>query len=96
MATVDALYQNGFRQFHCGNTLPVDGGGLSGPFLRPFVLHTLRMIKTKYPDTVLIAGGGIQNVHGAKEYIDNGADHISVSTLCMQPLQLKRVIDAFE
>ena len=93
ITTVDTFYENGFRQFHCGNTLSVEGGGLSGPFLRPLVLQTLRRIKRKYPDTILIGGGGIQNIQDVQEYLNNGADHISVSTLCMQPLQLMRIIE---
>ena len=33
---IDKYYQEGFRQFHCSNTLPIKEGGLSGPLLTVF------------------------------------------------------------
>ena len=35
--TIDDLYIQGFRQFHCCNTLPVKNGGLSGQSLIPYI-----------------------------------------------------------
>ena len=82
---VDNYYREGFRQFHCCNTLPVQNGGLSGPVLIPYVTKLLQQIKKKYPDTTLIAGGGIRILPTARNYLNNGADHISVSSLCFNP-----------
>jgi dihydroorotate dehydrogenase len=84
---IDEYYRNGFRQFHCSNTLPIgDKGGLSGPALVPYTTAIVRKIKSRYPDTIVIAGGGIRDIHTVNLYKTMGADHISVSTLCMNPI----------
>lgn len=86
--TIDRYYQDGFRQFHCSNTykLPSGEGGLSGPFLVPYTNNLITYIKTKYPDTTVIGGGGIRDIEIANGYLQRGADHISVSSLCFNPL----------
>jgi dihydroorotate dehydrogenase len=86
---LDKLYKMGFRQFHCCNTLPSKEGGLSGPSLVPYVTKLIKQIKT-YPDTVIIAGGGIQNFSSLKEYKALGADHFSISTIFFHPIKVFR------
>ena len=83
---IDKYYQEGFRQFHCSNTLPVRYGGLSGPSLIPYTTRIVKYIKKHYPDTIVIAGGGVRNIDQAKNYENIGADHISVSTLFFNPI----------
>ena len=83
---VDSYYKKGFRQFHCCNTLPIKEGGLSGPILEPYVNIYITNIRKRYPDTIIIAGGGIRNMDTAKYYLNNGANHVSVSTLCFNPI----------
>lgn len=84
---VDSYYDIGFRQFHCSNTLPIkDRGGLSGQSLIPYTSRLIKTIRDKYPDTTIIAGGGVRNAETIKLYQKNGADHISVSTLCLNPV----------
>ena len=83
---VDTYYSQGFRQFHCSNTLAIkDKGGLSGPLLKYYNRPLIKMIKKNYPDTIIIAGGGIRYWYDVEEYKKIGADHISVSTLCFNP-----------
>jgi len=65
---IDKLYEMGFRQFHCCNTYPTKLGGLSGPFLYPFVKDKIKYIKNKYNDAEVIAGGGIQNIETLNKY----------------------------
>ena len=84
---IDKLYDMGFRQFHCCNTYPLALGGLSGPFLIPFVEKKIRYIKNKYKDCEVIAGGGIQTIDALKFYKQMGADHFSVSSLCFNPIR---------
>ena len=87
MPEVDKYYEAGFRQFHCSNTLPIQNrGGLSGPGLIPYTLSNITRIKNKYPDTTIIGGGGVRDIEIAELYKKNGADHISVATLCMNPI----------
>lgn len=83
---IDTYYKEGFRQFHCSNTLPVKYGGLSGPSLIPYTSKLVKYIKKTYPDTVVIAGGGVRSVEQAEKYKKLGADHISVSTLFFNPI----------
>ena len=86
---IDQYYKSGFRQFHCSNTLPIlNKGGLSGISLIPYTSSLINKIKNKYPDTTLIAGGGIRNLDTMKLYSDKGANHHSISTLCFNPIQL--------
>ena len=87
---VDKLYNDGFRQFHCGNTLPVKNGGQSGPILKQYTAPLIKQIKEKYPDTEIIAGGGIQKMEDVLYYKKNGADHFSISTLFFHPLLFYR------
>lgn len=83
---IDSYYEKGFRQFHCSNTLPVKNGGLSGPILKKYNLSLIKYIKNKYPNSTIIAGGGIRNIKDIEYYKNIGADHFSVSTLAFNPL----------
>ena len=85
---IDSYYKQGFRQFHCSNTLPVKEGGLSGKTLIPYTEKLITYIKKKYPDTELIAGGGVQEWDDVINYYKIGANHISVSTICFNPFKL--------
>ncbi len=96
MIEIDEYYQQGFRQFHCSNTLPVENGGLSGPTLIPFTLRLVQKISKKYPDVEIIAGGGVRNKATADLYLQNGANHISVSTLCFNPILLGMFFYSFK
>ncbi len=87
LGEVDGFYGQGFRQFHCSNTLPRPEGAVSGPLLRPKVFSLLRMVREAYPDVTLIGGGGVRSIEDAEEYLKAGADHISVSTLCFNPVR---------
>jgi dihydroorotate dehydrogenase len=82
---VDNYYKQGFRQFHCCNTFPIEGGGLSGKFLIPYSTKLIKNIKGKYNDTVIIGGGGIDSQKEIDIYREAGANHFSVSTLFFNP-----------
>ena len=87
---IDSLYKSGFRQFHCCNTYPLKLGGLSGPFLKPFVEDKIKYIKKKYNDVEIIAGEGIQDIDTLTRYKNLGADHFSISSLCFHPFKFTR------
>ena len=42
---IDYYYKQGFRQFHCSNTLPIKEGGLSGPLLKVFNKDIIKYIR---------------------------------------------------
>jgi dihydroorotate dehydrogenase len=58
---IDNYYSEGFRQFHCSNTLPIKEGGVSGPIIKEYNKTLITYIKSKYPDTTIIGGGGIRD-----------------------------------
>ena len=82
---IDNYYKQGFRQFHCCNTIPIKEGGLSGQSLIKYSTKLIQNIKSKYPDTIIIGGGGIINEKTIQIYKNSGADHVSVSTLFFCP-----------
>ena len=82
--TIEQLYGQGFRQFHCSNTLPVTNGGLSGKSLIPYTYRTITHLK-QYPDVEIIAGGGIISREIAELYLNHGADHLSISSVLFNP-----------
>lgn len=82
---IDSYYNQGFRQFHCCNTVPITQGGLSGRSIQPYSFKMANYIKTKYPNTEVIGGGGIQTTQDIVNYKTNGCSHFSVSTLLFNP-----------
>ena len=88
---IDKYYNQGFRKFHCSNTLAVEKGGLSGPSLKPFTTSLIQKIKKKYPDTEIIAGGGIRDMNDIVYYKKLGATHYSISTLCFNPFMFGKL-----
>ena len=82
---IDKFYEQGFRQFHCSNTLPTLRGGLSGSKLIPYTSKLVKYIKGNYTDTVVIAGGGIQRYDNLLNYGKMGADHYAISTIFFHP-----------
>ena len=85
---VDNYYKQGFRQFHCSNTIPIKEGGLSGQSLIPYNNKLITSIKSKYDDVEIISGGGIRQWNDVINYKSLGASHFSVSTLCFNPVRL--------
>jgi|TARA_B100001093_G_scaffold127176_1_gene119679 dihydroorotate dehydrogenase len=88
MNLVDNYYKQGFRQFHCSNTIPVKEGGLSGSAIIPYNFKLINVIKNKYSDCEIISGGGIYNWEIRNKYKNIGADHFSISTIFLKPINL--------
>ncbi len=81
-----------FKQIHACNTLPVEKGGLSGKELIPYTEKFIKHIKKHYPSVAIIAGGGVQTKKDIENYINLGADHISLGTICFNPLNLRKLL----
>lgn len=84
---IDSYYNQGFRQFHCSNTIPVENGGQSGKEIIKYNEKTIPYIKQNYKDTIVIGGGGIQDLETIEKYRDLGADHFSISTILFNPFK---------
>lgn len=87
-------YNQGFRQFHCSNTIPLaDGrGGLSGSKIKEYNQKTIPYLRQKYPDTIIIAGGGIRTQQDIIFYKNLGANHFSCSTIFFNPFKAYQLI----
>ena len=82
-----------FKQIHFANTIPTKKGGLSGPALKPYVSQLIRFVRTIWGDAItIIAGGGIQKKDDISEYINEGANHVSLGTVCFNPIRLRKLL----
>lgn len=84
---IDFYYKEGFRQFHCLNTIPVSKGGLSGKKIMEINKKIIPLVKKKYPDTYIIAGGGITSIDDIIKYHKLGANSFSFSTVFFNPFK---------
>jgi len=95
---ITQLYDMGFNNFHCSGTLPTLRGDLSGPSLIPYnikIIQYLRYIERCDKPINIIAGGGVQSFDDINCYKDCGANDISISTLCINPYKLYRLINQY-
>jgi len=93
-ALADALHA-GVRLFHCCNTLPVAGGGMSGKPLRPLVLNAIERVRTEeaarrsrgelHGPITIIAGGGVSSTDDVDRYLDARADRVAIGSSLMHP-----------
>ena len=89
---IDKIVKLGYNQIHASNTVPTAKGGLSGDVIVPHTLRILEYIKSTHPHVEVIAGGGVKDKASANRYIDAGADHISLGTVCFTPWKLKEIV----
>lgn len=71
------------RTFHCCNTLPVPGGGMSGKPLKPLSLHCIKEVarlRSEY-DIEIIGGGGISDFSDCRDYILAGVDYVAFGSM---------------
>jgi len=87
----------GFTQIHASNTLAIPGcGGLSGQTLIPYTLDIIRLIREEWPEVTIIAGGGVADFSGVYEYLKEGADHVSLGSVCFNPFKLRKILKKVE
>jgi len=87
----------GFTQIHASNTLPLQGcGGLSGQTLIPYTLDIIQLIREEWPEVTIIAGGGVDNFGAVYEYLNGGADHVSLGSVCFNPFKLRKILKKVE
>ena len=87
----------GFTQLHFSNTLPVNGGGLSGSTLIPFTMKLIDIVRERWGNRVeIIAGGGVSDFGGVSDYLAAGANHVSIGSVCFNPFKLRKLIKSLE
>ena len=83
------LIELGFKIIHASNTLSTEFGGQSGNILIPYTIRIIHDIRKNFSsDIQIIAGGGIQSKKDVDKYLGEGADHVSIGTLCFHPIKL--------
>ena len=83
----------GFTQIHASNTLNLPGsGGLSGRTLIPYTLGIIKLIREEWPEVTIIAGGGVDSFGAVYEYLKEGADHVSLGSVCFNPFKLRKIL----
>ncbi len=81
--------EQGVRTFHCCNTLPSPGGGVSGKPLKPVALQCIGDLRQRYSEPMtIIGGGGVTTPADIDDYAQTGADHFAIGTKVMNPRYL--------
>ena len=85
----------GFDYIHVSNTAPSEIGAISGLSLVEKNLRTISKIKSFRPSVKIIGGGGIYTMETLKKYENVGADHFSLSTLLLNPIKTRKLINQY-
>ena len=87
----------GFTQLHFSNTLPINGGGLSGVTLKPLTMKLIDIVRERWGNRVeIIAGGGVRDFGGVSDYLAAGANHVSIGSVCFNPFKLRKLLRSLE
>ena len=89
---IDYLIDCQFTHFHASNTLKTFRGGRSGSVLKPYTLQTIKYIRKRLPNATIIAGGGITTLKDIDEYVSEGANDVSLGTVCFNPFRLQQLV----
>ena len=90
---LDKIVDLGYNSIHASNTLPTQKGGLSGQMIVPYTLKIIDYIKNNHNGVTVIAGGGVYSKQDAERYLDAGADHISLGSVCFTPWKIKGIVN---
>lgn len=89
---IPLFYDGGVRCFHCCNTIPTPGGGLSGKPSKQYSLWAIRDSRRRFAqDVMLIGGGGITCEDDVREYRRAGADHVAIASALLNPFNWRKV-----
>ena len=92
-AKIAEYLEVGITTFHMFNTLPTDKGGLSGYPVKELSIPAIKSAKDMFGDKItLIGGGGVYTVEDAKEYLEAGADHLSLSSVMFNPFRGSKLV----
>lgn len=91
MRIANPCYNIGVKNFHCCNTIPTPGGGISGKPLMQYSLWCIEEMRKEFPDSHLIGGGGITSVEDVRKYKSVGANDVAVGSMLFNPFSWKLV-----
>ena len=80
----------GITYFHCCNTLPNPGGGMSGKPLMGVSLEVIGHLAKRddFDQLTIIGGGGIYQPEDVDAYADLGVKHVAIATKVCNPKYL--------
>lgn len=88
MAMAVPLRGMGVNSFHCCNTIPTPGGGISGKAVKNYSLWATEELKQKWGAAVrVIGGGGVTGVDDVTDYLKAGADHVAIGSAFLNPFR---------
>ena len=88
------LHDLGVRTFHCCNTIPTPGGGLSGKTLQQYSLWAVDDMRRTFGHSVqLIGGGGVSEPADVVRFLEAGADHVAVGSALLRLTGKRRLLD---
>lgn len=90
---VDKIINLGYNTIHASNTIPTQKGGLSGKMIVPYTMKIIEYIKNKHDSVTVIAGGGVTCKQDAQNYLNAGADHISLGSVCFTPWKIRGIVN---
>ena len=61
--------------------------------LVPYTMKIIKYIKETHPHVQVIAGGGVKCRKDAQDYLDAGADHVSLGTVCFTPWKIRGIVN---
>lgn len=94
--TIDDIakyHDSGVRKLHMCNSLPTAQGGVSGAQLKQVTLPLIEQVKQKFPNLMIIAGGGIYHLNDALDYAKAGAEGFSLSTVWFNPFKAIKLLN---
>jgi len=61
--------------------------------LRPYTLELIRLVRENWGEAVtIIAGGGVSDFGAVYEYLKEGANHVSLGSVCFNPFKLRKIL----
>ena len=92
---IEYVLNQGFRQLHFSNTLPHKRGGLSGKSIIPYTKRLISIVRSDFKsiNIEIIAGGGVTTKQDIEEYLNEGADHISIGSGWFRPLKMRKLVN---
>ena len=61
--------------------------------LRPYTLELIRLVRENWGDDIeIIAGGGVSDFGAVYEYLNEGANHVSLGSVCFNPFKLRKIL----
>lgn len=89
---IESLIESGARYLHLFNTIPSPRGGVSGKQVQEVALKTIRQVKDKYPDVIIVGGGGMYSIEDVTRYREAGASHFSLGSVFLSPIKAAKLL----